>query len=99
MELSKVTEFIKPELLVLVAALYIIGMVLKSTEAFPDKKIPLWLVLIGIVLAAMWVFATSTVATGQDIALAMFTALVQGILVAGAAVLTNQVVKQQHKDE
>lgn len=99
MELSNISEFIKPELLVLVAVLYILGIILKNASFFPNNKIPLVLMGIGIFLAAIWVLSTSTLITRQDIALAVFTALVQGILVAGTAVLTDQLIKQAQKEE
>ena len=43
--------------------------------------------------------ATATFSTGQDIALALFTAIVQGILVAGLSTYVNQFIKQLGKDE
>lgn len=90
-------EFIRPELLVLIPVLYFIGMGLKSAEAFTDKHIPLALGAVGVALAALWVVATSTIASPQDGALAVFTAIVQGVLVAGCAVYINQVAKQSAK--
>lgn len=90
-------EFIRPELLVLVPVLYAIGMGLKTAQAFQDKYIPIMLGVIGVVLAALWVVATSTFTSPQDVAMAIFTAIVQGILVAGGSVYVNQVVKQAQK--
>jgi len=54
MELSNISEFIKPELLVLVAVLYILGIILKNASFFPNNKIPVVLVGIGIFLAAKY---------------------------------------------
>lgn len=90
-------EFIRPELLVLIPVLYFIGIGLKSAEAFADKHIPLALGAVGVALAALWVVATSTIASPQDGALAVFTAIVQGVLVAGASVYINQLIKQSQK--
>ena len=90
-------EFIRPELLVLIPVLYCIGMGLKRAEAFADKHIPLALGAVGVALAALWVVATSTIASPQDGALAVFTAIVQGVLVAGASVYINQLIKQSQK--
>ena len=36
---------------------------------------------------------------GQDIALAVFTALTQGVLVAGLSTYVNQIFKQSGKEE
>ena len=52
---------------------------------------------IGIALSGLWVFATSNIKSAQEIALAVFTALVQGVLVAGASVLVNESAKQLKK--
>lgn len=90
-------EFIRPELLVLIPVLYFVGMGLKSAQAFADKHIPLALGAVGVALAALWVVATSTIASPQDGALAVFTAIVQGVLVAGASVYIDQLIKQAKK--
>ena len=90
-------EFIRPELLVLIPVLYFIGMGLKKAQTFADKYIPLALGGFGVALAALWVVATSTIASPQDGALAVFTAIVQGVLVAGAGVYINQLIRQAQK--
>ncbi len=54
---------------------------------------------IGIVLCAVWVIASCPISTGQEIAMAVFTAIVQGILVAGLSTYVNQAIKQMHKEE
>lgn len=92
-------EFIRPELLVLIPVLYFIGVALKGAQAFADKHIPLALGAVGVALAALWVVATSTIPDMQSAAMAIFTAIVQGILVAGVSVYVNQIVKQAKKGE
>ena len=82
-------NYIKPELLVLVPVLYIAGMIMKNAQAVPDKYIPAILGGAGIALSLLYVIATEG-ATGVSI----FTAITQGILTAGAAVYTNQMIKQ-----
>lgn len=70
---------------ILVPALYIIGMILK-TSAVRDKYIPLILLALGIIGAVVLMgFSVQSV--------------IQGILVTGAAVFTNQLVKQSKKEE
>lgn len=86
-------EFIKPELLVLVPVLYLVGIALKKS-AVQDKHIPWILGLAGVVLAALWILSSSTINGLQSVAAAVFSALVQGVLVAGASVYVNQIVKQ-----
>lgn len=92
-------EYVKPELVIVAVALYILGMFLKQTTMVLDKYIPVILGIVGIVLCAIWVFATTSVSSPQDIALAIFTAVIQGILVAGASTYVNQIVKQSGKEE
>lgn len=97
--MEQIMNYIKPELIVVAVVLYFVGMWLKKAQAVKDKYIPLILGGIGIILCAIWVFATSTIGTGQDIAMAVFTAIVQGILVAGVSTYINQIVKQSQKAE
>ena len=74
-------EYIVENALVLVPVLNVIGMIIKHTEKIPDKYIPLILLFFGIV---------------GTIAILGLTpeSVVQGVLVMGAAVYGNQVVKQ-----
>ena len=97
--MEQIMNYIKPELIVVAVVLYFIGMGLKQAQAVKDKYIPLILGGIGIALCAIWVLATCTLSTGQDIAMAVFTAIVQGVLVAGLSTYVNQIVKQIGKNE
>ena len=89
-----VKEFIKPELLVLIPVLYIIGMGFKKTTLLKDKFIPVALGLISIFLTGLYIFATSNITGAKEITMAIFTALTQGVLIAGASVYANQIYKQ-----
>ena len=91
-------KYIKSELLVLVPVLYIIGLGLKKSK-LADKWIPLALGIIGVALSALWVAATSPITTGQEAAAALFTAVTQGVLAAGASVYASQLHIQAHKEE
>lgn len=93
------TNYIKPELLVLVPVLVFVGYCLKTSTAVKDKLIPALLAAAGVVLAAVYVLASTSIATPQDAASAVFTAIVQGALCAAGAVFADQVVKQGRKDE
>ena len=88
-----ITDYIKPELLVLVAVLYIVGIALKKS-AINDRFIPAILGVAGVLLSLIYVIGTTSVTTPQEIALAAFTAVTQGVLVAGASVYVNQLIKQ-----
>lgn len=97
--MEQIMNYVKPELVVLAIVLYFIGMGLKKAETVKDKYIPLLLGFIGIVLCAIWVIATSPLGTMQEIAMAVFTAIVQGVLVAGLSTYVNQLIKQANKTE
>lgn len=97
--MEQIMNYVKPELIVVAVVLYFIGMGLKQAQAVKDRYIPLILGGTGILLCAVWVLATSPLGTGQDIAMAVFTAIVQGILVAGLSTYINQIVKQANKNE
>ena len=89
-------EFIKPELLILIPVMYLIGCGIKKSN-IKDKFIPLLLGIAAILLSGLYVFATSNIKCLQDIAMAIFVAITQGILTAGASVYFNQLYKQLQK--
>ena len=91
-------EFIKPEFLVLVPVLYLIGMATKSSNV-RDKMIP-WIVGgTGIALCLVYLLATVEIKNYQDGFMLVFSALTQGVLIAGASVYVNQLIKQTIKEE
>ena len=94
---NMIKDFIKPELLVLIPVLYIVGHGFKKTSLIKDKFIPLLLGSISILLAGLYIFATSDVNGVKEITMAIFTAITQGILIAGASVYANQIYKQLQK--
>ena len=91
-------EFIKPELLILIPVLYVVGIGLKKSK-LSDTLIPLVLGVIAIVLSAAWVIATSDISTLKDVAYALFISVTQGILSAGASVYVNQLYVQSKKKD
>ena len=97
--MEQIVNYVKPELLIVAVVLYFAGVGLKKAEAVKDKYIPLINGAVGIVICAIYVFATCVCTGSQDIALAVFTAITQGILVAGLSTYVNQIVKQTGKDE
>ena len=97
--MEQIMNYIKPELAVLPVVLYFLGMALKNAQTVKDKNIPITLGAAGIILAALWVISTSTITGWQSVVLALFTAIVQGVLAAGCSVYVNQIVKQKNKTE
>lgn len=74
-------EYIVENALVLVPVLNVIGMIIKNTEKISDKHIPLILLFFGVVGTVAILGLTPH-------------SVVQGVLVTGAAVYGNQIVKQ-----
>ena len=80
-------NYITENALILIPVLSIIGMFLKGTQKISNKYIPIILLPVGILLS-MGVMHSFSV-----------DAIVQGVLVTGASVYANQLVKQSQKKE
>lgn len=83
------TQFIKPELAVLIPALIGLGAILKNTEKIKDNYIPLILTGVSLLLSCLYVLGTEGITP-----ISIFTAIVQGLICAACAVYGNQVYKQ-----
>lgn len=82
----EIINYITENALILIPVLLVIGAILKNTERIKDKYIPVILLPVGIILS-VWVmngFSADSV--------------IQGILVTGAAVYGNQLIKQISKE-
>lgn len=97
--MDQIMNYVKPELIIVAVVLYFLGMWIKQSQAIKDKYIPLVNGAVGIVLCGVYVLATTDYNTGQEIAMAVFTAITQGILVAGLSTYVNQIIKQTGKTE
>ena len=93
----EIMDYIKPELLVLIPVLYLIGAAIKKSK-IADKFIPWILGGVSVALSAIWIIANCSLANAAEIATAIFTAITQGVLLAGASVYVNQLVKQTGKE-
>ena len=87
--MENLQDYIKPELLVLIPVLYIVGMILKNTERVDNKYIPAVLGVGGVLLAMLYVMGSEGITL-----MGLFTAITQGVLVSGTAVYVNQLIKQ-----
>ena len=74
-------QYIAQNALVLIPVLYVLGMLIKNTEKIDDKYIPILLLIAGVA------GAVGIMGINAD-------AVVQGILVTGTTVYTNQLIKQ-----
>lgn len=92
-----IMNYVKPELFVVAIVLYIVGAALKKAQTVKDNAIPFILGAGGIILSAIWVLANSPLGTTQEVLMAVFTSIVQGILVAGLSTYVNQLIKQAQK--
>lgn len=91
-------QYIRPELFILVFALYFIGVMLKKTPHVLDHFIPIILGCTGIALCAIYILSVSpTPVCYQEVLSMIFTIIIQGILCAAAAVYANQIYKQYLK--
>lgn len=95
----QITDYIKPELIVVALVLYFVGMWIKQSETVKDRYIPLINGGLGIAICGIYVLATSTCRSGQEIFMAIFTAITQGILLAGLSTYVNQIIKQAGREE
>jgi EamA domain-containing membrane protein RarD len=79
-----IESFVIEKALILIPALYVLGMVLKNATIVNDKYIPPIILFFGIIGA---------------ISLMGFTpeAVIQGVLVTGSTVFVNQLIKQSGK--
>lgn len=91
-------EYVKPELLILIPVLYLVGLAIKKSN-IADKFIPFLLGVVGVLLSGLYLFATEDINGSQAVATAIFTAITQGVLVAGASVYANELIKQAGKDK
>ncbi|EXG83466.1 MULTISPECIES: phage holin family protein [Lacrimispora] len=97
--MEQIMNYVKPELIVVAVVLYFLGQAIKKSQTIKDKYIPLINGAVGIVLCGIYVLGTSSYQTGQEIAMAIFTAITQGVLVAGLSTYVDQIIKQSRKTE
>lgn len=81
-----ITKYITENALILIPALYVLGVIIKNTNKIKNKYIPLILLALGIA-GAIGIMGIS------------MESVIQGILVTGATVYANQLIKQGSKDE
>lgn len=97
--MDQVIQYVKPELLMVAVVLYFLGEGIKKSQIIKNKYIPLINGAVGIALCGIYVLATGVEQTSKEIAMMIFTAITQGILVAGLSTYVNQIIKQSGKPE
>ncbi|MDU2491150.1 MAG: phage holin family protein [Clostridium celatum] len=87
--MENLIKFVPEQLLIVVAALFILGVYLKRTPKVEDWCIPWILTLIGII------GSIAIMVIGNSISIPVIaTGIFQGIICSGCAVLVNQLSKQ-----
>ena len=99
MEVELLIMYLKPELLILVAALYFIGDSMKKTPSIHDELIPFILTGISFVLCTLYIFGFSEFNGIQSVCIAIFDAFIQAICCAAGSVYVDQLFKQKEKLE
>ena len=92
------TEYITPELMILLPVLYGLAEVIKMTD-LKNKYIPIILMAVSCLITGIYIFSSHSLTTTQEVAQAIWMSITQGILIASASVLTNNLIKQAQKDE
>lgn len=80
------TEYLLDEALVIIPVLLILGKIIKETPVFKDWLIPYMLLIIGVA------FSIALIGFNAD-------AVIQGVLVSGAAVFGHELYKQARSKE
>lgn len=90
------SNYVKPELLVVAVVLCVFGTAVKKTGVISCRYLPFLNAALGIVICSLYVFATAEVSKAADIALAAFTSVTQGILVTGLATVVCRMVGKEN---
>lgn len=78
-------EYVKPELLVVTPALYILAKMMDNSH-LDNRKIPWYLLLVSILLSCLYIFSTSDISSPPKVMNAIFTTVIQGVLLSGATI-------------
>ena len=82
--------------MILIVAIYVVGVFLKKMNSVPDKYITLILMFFGITFAVLLDIINSQYKVALDVTV---NGILQGILCWGVAVGVNQTTKQLNKEE
>jgi hypothetical protein len=92
MDWSKVMEFIQPELFIVVAFLWCLGLFLKKLPKFKaDWQIPFILLGVSIIITILYI--SIVLGSGWSAAV-IVSCIIQGVIVAALAVFGNEALKQ-----
>lgn len=86
--ISIINEYIKSELLVIVPVLYVIAKLLDASK-LSNRLIPGILMAISLLLAGIYTFGTVDTSSIHKFLLALFSTLIQGVLLSGSAIFSG----------
>jgi hypothetical protein len=84
--MENLISFVPEQLFILIAVLYVLGMLFKSIPKIQDWTIP-WILLVISIIGAIGIEGLSIMA------------VLEGVICCGISVLTNQLIKQTQKKE
>ena len=90
-----ISELLKPELIAVSYALYVIGNSLKKSAKIEDSNIPIYLGGIGSIFCIVYILATGEFFDFKSIVLSICSGVIQGICAAGMSVYIHQIIKQK----
>ena len=90
------SEFTRPDLLILVAVTYIVGEYLRSTS-LKNECIPFILTFLSICMSAAKFISITEIVSYKDVLYIVFSSVSQGVIICGMAVYVNQLFKQNDK--
>lgn len=96
MDMTNIMDFIPQNFLILIIALYVLGIFFKKLDSVPDKWITVILLLFGITFGVLLELINMQYKIALD---TIVNGILQGILCWGVSVGINQTVKQLNKDE
>jgi len=85
-----IVDYIKPELLILIPTLWLLGEIVKKTQV-KKTLIPLIVGISGVCLAGLYIFSLLPSFNIRCVLSAMFASLTQGLLCAGGSVYAHEI--------
>lgn len=95
----QVIDYIKPELLVVSVVLFFMDKAIKQSGLVDLKYIPFINGIAGILICGIYVASACACSTRNELALGVFTAITQGVLVAGITTRASQYKKIEKQKE
>ena len=92
MGIQDIVQFFRPETFLIAAVLWCLGKFLKKAPEMPDWAIPFVLLVVGLVLAPIYILLIME--TAYTVGAAIVSGLIQGLFAASMAVFGNETLKQ-----